>query len=77
MAADSPRACSLSRWNRKVCPCHFQHRSVSGSRQCEGHRDLEKALDASSTRGSCSLIKCQQRQGGLGKLQRLSDTPRN
>ena len=55
VAAPSLRACSFSRWNNKASPGHFQYRSVSSSSsgktsQSGGHRDLDKALDASSAR---------------------------
>ena len=70
VAASSLRACSPVAGTVKAAPATssiaqsaFHPEPRRRSRQSGGHRDPEKALDASSARDTCRLIKCQHRQG--------------
>ena len=79
VATPSLRACSFSRWNREAGPGHFQHKPRRRPRQSGGHRDLDKALDASSAREpavSSSANSAKAVSGSSSASRTLRETPR-
>ena len=83
VATPSLRACSFSRWNREAGPAtssiaRSARRPRGRPRQSGGHRDLDKALDASSAREpavSSSANSAKALSGSSSASRTLGEIP--